>query len=239
MMNQSSREPRCGMCGYPVRGLPTFRCPECGNDLRMVGITVVGASAHLNRWQRIGCWTVLFAIAALPLWILARNLIPPRTTVTWGLMAPRAAYDIKLVASSGWVPGRGQAELSLRRPAAGRMTIRHSLAYSADRAGDAPTGPVVTEAVIEAWLADHGVAPTPMTRLEALDLLAIVKAGLTGELSTRPPLYFQQHLGNQPTHAEAVDPRLILAALAALWAVGAWVAWRRSPGARPAQSSIA
>ena len=28
----------CGGCGYMVRGLSTLRCPECGADLREVGI---------------------------------------------------------------------------------------------------------------------------------------------------------------------------------------------------------
>lgn len=31
-------EPGCGRCGYPARGLPSFTCPECGSDLREVGI---------------------------------------------------------------------------------------------------------------------------------------------------------------------------------------------------------
>ena len=28
----------CGQCGYSVTGLTTFTCPECGSDLREVGI---------------------------------------------------------------------------------------------------------------------------------------------------------------------------------------------------------
>ena len=28
----------CGACGYQVRGLSGLRCPECGSDLREVGI---------------------------------------------------------------------------------------------------------------------------------------------------------------------------------------------------------
>ena len=28
----------CGKCGYNVTGIPTFTCPECGSDLRKVGI---------------------------------------------------------------------------------------------------------------------------------------------------------------------------------------------------------
>jgi len=31
-------EPRCGKCGYAVTALTTFRCPECGEDLRVAGI---------------------------------------------------------------------------------------------------------------------------------------------------------------------------------------------------------
>ncbi len=30
--------PSCGKCGYASRGLTTFTCPECGSDLREVGI---------------------------------------------------------------------------------------------------------------------------------------------------------------------------------------------------------
>ncbi len=34
----------CGKCGYNVTGLPTFICPECGSDLRDVGINQGGGS---------------------------------------------------------------------------------------------------------------------------------------------------------------------------------------------------
>ena len=40
-----SGEMSCGGCGYAVRGLETINCPECGGDLRQVGI---------NRGQRSG-----------------------------------------------------------------------------------------------------------------------------------------------------------------------------------------
>jgi preprotein translocase subunit SecG len=33
-----SGEMSCGACGYPVRGLSQLNCPECGADLRKVGI---------------------------------------------------------------------------------------------------------------------------------------------------------------------------------------------------------
>lgn len=36
--------PSCGNCQYPVRGMPTFVCPECGADVRDVGIVLLRAS---------------------------------------------------------------------------------------------------------------------------------------------------------------------------------------------------
>lgn len=36
------RQPCCGDCRYPVEGLTTFTCPECGKDFREAGILVPG-----------------------------------------------------------------------------------------------------------------------------------------------------------------------------------------------------
>lgn len=36
------RQPCCGACRYPVEGLTTFTCPECGKDFREAGILVPG-----------------------------------------------------------------------------------------------------------------------------------------------------------------------------------------------------
>lgn len=36
------REPVCARCGYLVRGIAQLRCPECGSDLREVGIIAPG-----------------------------------------------------------------------------------------------------------------------------------------------------------------------------------------------------
>lgn len=38
--------PVCGKCSYEVRGLPSFVCPECGSDLREVGIAVGNRRFH-------------------------------------------------------------------------------------------------------------------------------------------------------------------------------------------------
>src|SRR2546423_1574520 len=36
----------CGMCGYSVRGLDKLTCPECGSDLRRVGIVAASSAAR-------------------------------------------------------------------------------------------------------------------------------------------------------------------------------------------------
>ena len=57
--------PSCGECGYCARGLPTTRCPECGSDLRDVGVSVGSAPTALRRHVRIGAWAVLILLSAL------------------------------------------------------------------------------------------------------------------------------------------------------------------------------
>ena len=42
-------EPACGACGYSVRGLSTMICPECGSDLREVGIVPPAKSPAKDR----------------------------------------------------------------------------------------------------------------------------------------------------------------------------------------------
>jgi class 3 adenylate cyclase len=66
--------PTCGHCGYAVTGLTTFICPECGRDLRVVGIVRAGAKRGALRgpfmtFFRIVGWklalfAILFSIAA-------------------------------------------------------------------------------------------------------------------------------------------------------------------------------
>lgn len=40
IIRRAVTEQCCGKCRYPVRGLPTPACPECGSDLREVGILI-------------------------------------------------------------------------------------------------------------------------------------------------------------------------------------------------------
>ena len=41
---------KCGGCGYAAEGLPGLRCPECGADLRKVGICVGRSKKERQIW---------------------------------------------------------------------------------------------------------------------------------------------------------------------------------------------
>jgi hypothetical protein len=73
---RKSTDPICGKCGYCVRGIPSLICPECGSDLREVGIIPPGGSGVI-RLSRVALWTILFPVAAVLLSILMLNTILP------------------------------------------------------------------------------------------------------------------------------------------------------------------
>ena len=79
----------CAKCRYPVRGLPSNICPECGSDLRATGTIHMVERRPLGRTPRLLIWSVLLLIAWWLLsgqalgWIPERLLwpaVPKRTT---------------------------------------------------------------------------------------------------------------------------------------------------------------
>lgn len=60
------REPVCNHCGYPTQGLPSLTCPECGSDLRVVGIRTprMGLRPSSRFAAAIG-WTMLIGALAI------------------------------------------------------------------------------------------------------------------------------------------------------------------------------
>src|SRR5580693_8618461 len=70
-------EPSCGHCGYCVRGITSLTCPECGSDLREVGILAPNMRVPMSKHVR-----ALVLIVALPLpaflvsWLLLSTVLP-------------------------------------------------------------------------------------------------------------------------------------------------------------------
>jgi len=62
-----SPDPSCGKCGYGVRGLPTLRCPECGSDLKEVGIRPGAKRIPHPLWLRTIALTFALGLPAAAL----------------------------------------------------------------------------------------------------------------------------------------------------------------------------
>ena len=70
-------ESSCGRCGYSVTGLAAMTCPECGSDLREVGIKT-NASTKCpvpTLWRRLGAAAFLFFLIKGLLWLLLPALV--------------------------------------------------------------------------------------------------------------------------------------------------------------------
>lgn len=69
--------PACGRCGYCVRGIPGIVCPECGSDLREVGIVTANSRASMSTWGRAILWTLALPLPALAItWLLLVTVAP-------------------------------------------------------------------------------------------------------------------------------------------------------------------
>jgi class 3 adenylate cyclase len=118
----------CGKCGYDVTGLPTFTCPECGSDLREVGIVrrPGGAADGPARPRR----AALTLLAALLAWTLAYAVLYAAVGARsypvnpWDSAGPRVWYG--LVDAHLW-PYRGKSThavtLTPRSGAYSRVTV--------------------------------------------------------------------------------------------------------------------
>jgi hypothetical protein len=114
-------EPSCGACGYCVRGLESLVCPECGGDLREVGILTPGTAKPLSRKMRVFVWTLF---APLPAFLLAQILsqwITPWVATTQlqrVIFVQGEKLNIVLRAEQ-----QAQQTLLGRRQPGGRMTV--------------------------------------------------------------------------------------------------------------------
>ncbi|WP_432799113.1 hypothetical protein [Poriferisphaera sp. WC338] len=63
---------RCGGCGYITQGLSRFDCPECGADLREVGIVKQGQPNHIL--IAMGLKAIALALLFLMLVILLQTI---------------------------------------------------------------------------------------------------------------------------------------------------------------------
>lgn len=97
--------PCCAACRYPVEGLTSLTCPECGCDLRRVGILTPAMGRPYGPWPGLILWTLLLPIPALALSGLFVSLAAPIREVretTWDLqsLSPVIPRTIELKATA-------------------------------------------------------------------------------------------------------------------------------------------
>lgn len=83
----SDSEARCGRCGYRTQGLPTTICPECGSDLRIVGLRLPTwwnrHSPPVRRTLLVGAWTLGTGWAAVLAWTPFREYVQPSVRIVY------------------------------------------------------------------------------------------------------------------------------------------------------------
>lgn len=121
----ASQEPMCGQCGYIVVGLPSSICPECGQDLREVGITYPPAvRERVTRAGLLLLWSVLLLACGVAsyYWLIARlpNFQRHYTMLELELPEPAPEPHGPLVVQ---MKRRAKFDRAARRPVVGTATI--------------------------------------------------------------------------------------------------------------------
>lgn len=144
----------CGRCGYDTRGLPSATCPECGGDLREVGVV----RAHSLRPPPYALWLFAWTLGLTTFWgVCVVNPLfaygprvrregisgthfcaVPDPAATGGTCSMRLAYDFALVRRY-W----GHAGPGTFAEAAPDMAVTTSAAAGPRLALDPSGGPVV------------------------------------------------------------------------------------------------
>jgi hypothetical protein len=166
----AAREPRCGQCGYIVRGLQGMTCPECGGDLREVGIVAPGVAPVLGRGKRILIWTLAAPLPAIILYAMLSPFVIPQWQITSHrrVIFSQSSYCFVTVTANasgrklvfGSAAGRAPVapEMIFLSNNVNNVTMSVRLpdrTYDVNRAGKVVRGKFDAKAV-ETWLNDSG-----------------------------------------------------------------------------------
>ena len=216
-----SAEPVCGRCGYCVTGLTTFICPECGSDLREVGIVGgchAGGASSPAQWPlalRLTGWTLAVGcIAFVASWAAHQWLWPADWSrgVVLQLRDDAAGHQVEMQGSR-IVRAWGRARIDLAQPGppdqvvvAWKRPATTGLRFTVDRSGEytwAPdavtsrSGPLDERALL-AMASDAGMSPADVDRVKdsAPALLAVLSQARQSSLERAAQL---AHLTMQQT----------------------------------------
>lgn len=197
------RVPSCGACRYPVEGLTTFRCPECGVDLREAGILAPGMRPKHRIFvaEMFAAWAVVAVFGMfITSGILGSSSIGQRMSFSRNVTLAAKSKEIPMI--SVGLSGTASVDVSASAAPAHRLviqaaqtTVSSPMLLDVDLVGRtwerrpaagsvAGIPPVrgvlpVTEGDVAAWMVSAGVvneeSAAPMA--EAKDLAAFINAG--------------------------------------------------------------
>ena len=71
-------QPSCRACGYPIEGVESLKCPECGADRAVVGTIEPLAPVRVPSNVFLAAWWAVIVIVAWVSWPLTSELLPRR-----------------------------------------------------------------------------------------------------------------------------------------------------------------
>jgi hypothetical protein len=180
-------DPLCARCRYCVRGLAGTICPECGGELRDVGVLTPGSVAPISVPKRVLIWTLATPLVALGLYGLLRPYSIPQWQLTMQrrvIFAQSSYCFVTITANTsgkqlvfGNRPNRSPAAAELMFLSYNNRHMQVNLADKTyrrtDQAGKVITGPFDAKA-IETWLNDDGFTD-PRVAERASDIANAVK----------------------------------------------------------------
>jgi len=237
-------DPSCGRCGYAVRGLPTFTCPECGADLREVGIVTPGHSGMSPRMRGVLLvliWTLALPVAAFVATIVIVTAIPQTTTTTAKriLNSPKPnAYDeIHLTQVRA---DRGSARMSniltvtliLAEAGPSPMTVdsmNHGYSYRSKTGSEVRADADPDTRAFLDWMAEAGIdAQNAQVKLEAAELATLARGAGADLVTNLPVKHF--FIGGTSTNSYTGPESWLLAVVGVFWLVvwllGCWKLWK-------------
>jgi hypothetical protein len=237
-------EPACGKCGYAVRGLPTFTCPECGADLREVGIVTSGQrtmSPKARGVLLVLLWTLVLPVPAMILSAVALQATPQTSVTRWhqGLGSPdSAAYE--RVNLDQRLTEKGNRIVSNRLtytliPSQGQPTqidvdpASRGYSYRKRSGEEVKTVSGLNENTFLDWMSQAGIdRENEQVKLEVAELLTFAQGAALGAVNNLSPRHFRS-LGSSG-YSRVGPSRWVLAVAATfwlgIWLLGCWKLWK-------------
>lgn len=176
----------CGKCRYAVEGLTAMTCPECGSDLRVVGILTPGGRNRIGPVIWIALWTLALPVPALIITALTSESLPSiylnQRSITLHTTSPGyVAAEIDIWGQGMRSPNTYEwAVVNLEKSIGG--TIRINLltnAYRSETSDGVEDGDHIDTIKLKSWMASATGLPESEFDDDAVELLANIKSAVS------------------------------------------------------------